>query len=327
MLTALTHPLIDILISSPRELLEQRGLPHGSYGIVDAAAQDELLAACQTFPQRSLIGGSAANSAVAARSLGIPTTVLGLIGDDPLGRHMQSLLTSRGIQSPNALVAGERTGSCVSLITPDGERTMRTYHGVVNSLGPEHINEQTIIDANWLLVEGYFLTASEKNRAALYHAVAIAKRHNTRIALTLSAEFVVAAKRQELLENILPKLDLVFANRGEALLLTSTSEPKSALQHLATLTPSVVITCGHEGALGVATGQYWQTPAATPPAPIVDTTGAGDAFAGAYLAGLLHGHSSDISARGAAKLAAMVVTQHGAQLPHNSYEIFDTIVS
>jgi sugar/nucleoside kinase (ribokinase family) len=323
MLIALTHPLIDIIVSCSPELLKRWDLTHGSYGIVDSTSQDELLAACHALPQRSLIGGSAANSAVAASTLGIPTTIIGLIGNDTLGRQMHSLLSMRGIKAANPLVAGKRTGSCLSLITPDGERTMRTCHGVVNSLGPEHIDEQAIADATWLLVEGYFLTASEMNRNALHHALTVAKKHNTKTALTLSAEFVVSATQKELLEDIIPKLDLVFANQGEALLLTSTSETSSALDHLSRLTPSVVITCGQDGAVGVESAQRWQIPAARPPGPVVDTTGAGDAFAGAYLAGLMHGHPPTTAARGAAMLAAMVVTQHGAQLPHQSYVIFD----
>jgi sugar/nucleoside kinase (ribokinase family) len=182
-------------------------------------------------------------------------------------------------------------------------------------MGPEHLDEQSIAQATWLLLEGYFLTASEQNEKALYQAITLAQKHGTKVAFTLSAEFVISAKHHAIAQKILPAIDLLFANKGEALLLTSTSDTNSALNQLATTSRSVVITQGEKGSLGIHEGMRWSIDASKPPGPVIDTTGAGDVFAGAYLAGLMQGHSPDISARQAANLAALIVTQYGAHLP------------
>jgi sugar/nucleoside kinase (ribokinase family) len=189
-------------------------------------------------------------------------------------------------------------------------------------MGPAHIDEHTISSSRWLLLEGYFLTASSHNTDALYHSIALAKKHGTKVAFSASAEFVISSRRDEIMQKVLPLSDLIFANQGEALLLTQTSDPLAALHHLAQRTPSVVITRGNQGAHGIFQGASWEVQASKPAGPVVDTTGAGDAFAGVYLAGLTLGHSPQTAAQGAAQIASLVVTQRGAQLPLETYTVF-----
>lgn len=319
MITALSHPLVDIIVSVTPEFLRQHGLTPGSYGILDKTAQDALLEACRTLPQTVSVGGSAANSAIAAQTLGVPCAMLGLVGDDPLGQQVHQMLKARGVITPLPLVTGERTGSCISLITPDGERTMRTFHGVVKQLGYDHICEETISKSSWLLLEGYFLTASGTNTEALHRALSVAQTREVKVAFTASAEFVVSAKREEILRSVLPLTTMLLANEGEAMLLTNSSSPEEALGKLTPLAPTIVVTLGKDGAIGVHQGKPWRVDAYTPHSPIVDTTGAGDVFAGAFLAALVQEQPVETAARGAARMASIVITQRGAHLPHDAH--------
>lgn len=325
-ITALTHPLMDILVPCSAVFLQEHGLTPGTYGLLNLAEQDALLSACSSLDQPMVVGGSAVNSVTCARQLGVSCTVLGLVGDDAYGHHIYKQLKARDIQIPIPHVPFARTGTCVSLITPDGERTMRTCLGVSTDLAKADVHESAIVGSAWLLVEGYFLTASEKNRSALHSAVAMAKSSGTKIAFTVSAEFVVQARGEEILQFILPNTDLIFSNEGEAMLLTKTTSAEAALEVLSKQVRSVIVTCGSKGALGVMGGEHWHTPSAELAAPAVDTTGAGDIFAGSFLAGLVKGLSPAVAAHGAAHLAALVVQRHGAQLPDEAVATWQSVV-
>jgi sugar/nucleoside kinase (ribokinase family) len=325
--TALTHPLIDILHTCTPQFLHQHGLTPGSYGLLSKSEQDALIHSCGLMNAPMSLGGSVANSILCARQLGIPATLLGLAGEDTFGHHLHHQMRLSDIHLPLPLVADARTGTCLSLITPDGERTMRTCLGVATTLAAEHVLESSVASSAWLVIEGYFLTASDQNSAALRAAVQLAKKAGAKVAFTASAEFVIHAKRDEILKEILPHSDLLLANAGEAMLLAGANSPSSALESLCTQIPMVVITRGKDGALGATANTTWHTPAHTPTSPVVDTTGAGDIFAGAFIAGLMHGLSPETASRGAARLASIVITRLGSQLPADARTLWDQEVS
>lgn len=325
-ITALTHPLIDILHSCDAAFLRERGLTAGTYGMLSKSEQDNLIHACGPIITPLSMGGSAANSIACARQLGVPCTMLGLAGDDSYGHLLHKHMRQLDIQAPLQLIEDARTGTCLSLITPDGERTMRTCLGVATHLSAEHVTSTPIAASSWILLEGYFLTASESNEAALSKAMDIAKASGVKIAFSAAAEFVVQAKRSTILSNILPSIDLLFANAGEAMLLTDTPTTTEALAALTHLVPAAAITQGKEGALGFMKGDTWHAPSYSPNKPIIDTTGAGDVFAGAFLAGITIGHQPELAAKKANKLASIVITQHGALLPNDTRAAWEEIV-
>jgi sugar/nucleoside kinase (ribokinase family) len=191
---------------------------------------------------------------------------------------------------------------------------MRTCHGVATLFGPEHTLETAVAASEWIILEGYFLTASEQNAAAIDKAISIAKSYGTKVALSIGAEFVVHAKRDLLRQEILPLIDLIFANAAEAMSLTEAQSPQGAVDSLSKLLPSVIVTNGKNGAFGSMNTHQWHTPAFPVEGSVLNTTGAGDIFAGAFLAGLMKGLSPEASGRGAARLAAMIITKHEAQL-------------
>ena len=312
---------MDVLVPVDHAFISDRQLKPGSYAIVDAAAQEALLSA--TTAERVISsGGSASNSIACANLIGVPCTYVGLVGDDDHGKLFHGDFEAVGISSPNARVPNARTGVCLSLITPDGERTMRTNLGVATDLDHTHIDAETVGASEWLLLEGHLLTAGEKNNSALRKGIEVAKARDTKVALNINSEFAALTQREQVLSHFLPQIDLIIANEPEAMALAQKADHQTAFTALSSLCPTVIVTCGKEGALIKHEGKHLHVPAYTQNVQVVDSTGAGDAFTGILLGGLTLGCSIETAARGAARLAATVISQPGARLPTSAAQLW-----
>lgn len=325
-LIALAQPLIDIIIPVTHTFLDKHHLQAGSHAIVSDEEQSALLRNLSNTKQAISVGGSALNSIVTAGTLGIPTYVHGVVGNDHHAEALKRLLEDRQINFSSPSLACGPTGTCLSLITPDGERTMRTNTGISTTLRTKDLCEQSIQNSAYLLIEGYLLTASKQSNKTIFHAIRLAKQHQTKIALSLASEFIATVKRKEIIDMILPDIDMLIANEKEVLTLTQGSSLDATLDSLKTLCHSAVITRGKHGAVGFYAGESWQVDAHTPSKKIIDTTGAGDVFAGAFLAGLILSYSPIVAAEGATKLASMIITQLGATLPLNAKEHWRQVI-
>jgi sugar/nucleoside kinase (ribokinase family) len=177
------------------------------------------------------------------------------------------------------------------------------------------------------MLEGYLLTGSAANSKALYSALKKAKQSGAKIAFLASADFVIQAKRSEIIKEVLPSCDMVFYNQSEALLLTEKPDIERATQSCALLTPSSVITLGSRGAIVNIEGNIYTASAHPPKAAVIDTTGAGDVFAGALLAGLMRGLPVNLAAEGASGLASRITTRRGAQLQREDYHLWESITT
>ncbi len=320
-LSTILQPLVDVIVSVSPQFLTQRNLHPGSYAMVDRTTQDELLSATTNKPFLAS-GGSASNSIACANLLGVPCTYTGLVGDDDYGILYQKDFADLGITSPNPRVPNSRTGVCLSLVTPDGERTMRTDLAVALELKASHIDAETISASEWLLIEGHLLTAGEKNRSAILKGIEVARQRNTKVAVNINSEFAAQTQRELVLREVLPKIDMIIGNEPEAMALASENTHHAAFTTLSQLCPSVVVTVGREGALIKHGEQTIHMPAYTEHIKVVDTTGAGDAFTGVLLAGLALGYPIERAARGASRLAAAVVAQSGARLPTSAAQLW-----
>ena len=311
-IAGITHPLVDVVVQCEPTVIAKLGLAEGSWARTTLQQQMHLLDSLRGYPTEISPGASLANSIALAALLGRSGLVFGLAGDDEYGKLFVDGLAALNVRAGNEFIVGARTGTCVSLVnSTTGERTMRTCHGVSAEFGAPHATEELIAASSWLMLEGYFLTASQENTEGLYAAVHTARRCGTAVALTAAAEFIVRDKRDEILA-LLSSLDLLFTNETEALALTGAASAPEALAYLAAKVPRVIVTVGAQGALCIVQGEHFEVPAF--PTRMVDTTGAGDAFAGAFLAGLSAGIAPQKAARGASRLAAQVVSQQGARL-------------
>jgi sugar/nucleoside kinase (ribokinase family) len=264
-------------------------------------------------------GGSVANSVIGLSQLGGSAAFIGCVGDDRYGLHYAEEFEDLQIDMGNPVLVGKTTGTCLALITPDAERTMRTCLAVSSHLAAHHVDPDRIRQSAWLFIEGYVFANPETGQHAIRDAVRIAKTHGTRIALTCSDAFVPEVFG-EAFHEALSQSDLLFCNAPEAMAVTGTKSSQDAFDKLQKLVPNSVVTDGANGAYVEYQGQSAHVPAyACHPK---DLTGAGDMFAGAFLYGITHGIAPAVSARCANYLSMKVITQVGARLHRGAKEFW-----
>jgi sugar/nucleoside kinase (ribokinase family) len=311
----LGNAIVDIFVEVNDEEFAELGFDRGSMRLVDAEEQRRLLERFQDREPRLVSGGSVANSVIALSQLGGDAAFIGCVGDDRYGLFYENEFEALGIDMGNPVIVGAATGTCVCLITPDAERTMRTCLGVSKQLAARHIDEERIKNSQWLFLEGYVFANPETGHSAIREALRLAKKHGTRVALTCSEAFVPQAFADAFLE-ALDQTSLLFCNAPEACAVTNSNDPLTAFERLKAMVPSCVVTDGPNGAFVRHAGVEVHVPAY--PCEPKDLTGAGDMFAGAFLYGIAQGIPPHRAARAGCYLAMKVITQIGARLHHGT---------
>jgi sugar/nucleoside kinase (ribokinase family) len=223
------------------------------------------------------------------------------------------------INMGNPVIVGENTGTCVAIITPDAERTMRTCLGVSSHLSDKHLDEDRIAQSSWLFIEGYVFANPDTGQHAIRKSIELAKKHGTKVAVTCSEQFVPQVFG-EAFQEALKSTDLLFCNGPESLAVTGKQTTAEAFAALKQIVPHCVLTDGPHGAYVRYNSQEAHVPAfACHPK---DLTGAGDMFAGAFLFGITHGYDPAIAARGANYLCSKVISQIGARLQEDATSLW-----
>lgn len=289
--------------------LEGLGIAKATMAPADAATQAAVLARLRERRVRIRPGGSAENTAHAVALMGGSVAFAGAVGDDRLGDLCRRSLSRRGVTLTAPPKPG-RTGVCLVLVTPDGERAMRTDLGISGALTPDDVRYDLLARSRWLFIESYLL-ASPLGREAVFAALDHATRCGARVALSLSSRFIVETYREELTRAV-RGADLIFANELEATAYTRCTSPIEALAAFCQECTAACVTLG-------ARGSYISFPGCQErirlvPAVPVDTTGAGDLYAAGVLYGLTHGFSFVQAARLGSAAARKVVRQWGPRL-------------
>ena len=280
-IVAMGDAIVDVIASCDDEFLVTHRLPKGSMQLLSPAQADELYAAMGVA--REMSGGSAANSMAGIAAMGGRSAFIGQIAEDQLGLIFEHDMHALGVRFETPpLEEGPPTGRCLILVTPDGQRTMNTCPGASHELSADALDRDLNASASILFLEGY-LFGPVKPRAAMMEAIKIAHAAGRKVGFTLS-ESVCIAERKEPFTQMIESggVDLLFCNEDEALQLTGRTDLQSALDELQVHVPTLVITKGPEGAIGVEGGKTIAIPAA-PVDQVVDTTGAGDLFAAGFL--------------------------------------------
>ena len=257
-------------------------------------------------------GGSAANTLVIISQLGGNAFYSCKVADDPIGDFFVHDLMAASIDTN--LAEGRETGvtgQCISMVTPDAERTMATCLGITNFLSSADLNPDALCASNQLYIEGYLVSSDTGIEAAL-EAQAIAKSASVNISLTLSDPAIVenfSRKFHSLLEF---GVDLLFCNHEEARIITGDDSLEACARSLRHICPSFIITSGENGSIGFDGVEF--TRVKSLPTKAVDTTGAGDIFAGTFLYCLSHGKSFTAAAEMAHRSASLLVSRFGARL-------------
>ena len=312
-LLCIGNAIVDVLASVPAGLPERYGMTPGSMTLIDAARADALYA--QLTPEQQTGGGSAANTAVVAAALGARTAYLGTVADDALGRAYAADLAAAGIHYPTppltaARAGGHTTARCLILVTPDGQRTMNTYLGACTAFGPDDLDQATVQDAAITYLEGYLFDPPAA-QAAFRGAAGIAHAAGRKVALSLSDPFCVDRHRDAFRALAAGHVDILFANEDEIVSLYQADSFEQAARQAGSDVELAVLTRSAQGSVALRRGERCDIAAA--PAVVRDSTGAGDAYAAGFLAGLCRGAPIAECGRIGSIAAAEVISHFGAR--------------
>jgi sugar/nucleoside kinase (ribokinase family) len=317
-LFAIGNALIDQEFKVSDDFLTQQNLQKGTMQLADGEAQANLynnLRKTQNYKGQAS-GGSAANTTVAFSALGGSAFYGCRVGNDDLGEIYLHGLNEAGIKTTPSSISEGVTGTCMVLVSEDSERTMHTYLGITAELSHQQIDFEPLKTAKWLYIEGY-LSTSDTARLAVKQAREIAKANQVKIALTLSDPAMVQYARQGLNELLDDGVDLLFCNQQEALMYTETEHLDDALAQLKLKSACVVITLSEKGALISNQDETFTVTGRTVKA--IDTNGAGDAFAGAFLYAMNCGKTLQQAAELAVLISSEVVAKFGPRLELPDY--------
>ncbi|HVL72252.1 MAG TPA: adenosine kinase [Beijerinckiaceae bacterium] len=308
---AIGNAIVDVIAHTDEAFLVAQGVQKGAMQLIDEARAETLYGAMG--PATVISGGSAANTAVGAASLGARVGFVGKVRDDELGGLFTHDLRATGVAFETAAAReGPATARCFVLVTPDGERTMNTYLGACQNLTAADVDPETVRAARIVYLEGY-LWDPPAAKDAFRKAAQVAHEAGNAVALTLSDSFCVDRYRDEFLGLVRERsVDVLFANIHELKSLYQTADEDSAVAALRNEGILGVVTRSEAGAL-VVTREATRAVPAAPIGRLVDSTGAGDLFAAGFLAGLARDLDHADCARLGALAAAEVIQHIGAR--------------
>lgn len=304
------NAIVDVLAHAGEGFLSEQGLRKGAMTLINADTADRLYEAMG--PAVECSGGSAANTIAGLASLGGRGAFVGKVRDDQLGRVFRHDINAVGVDFATAPATnGASTARCLILVTPDAQRTMQTYLGACIDLGPEDIPAEDVSAARITYLEGY-LWDPPRAKEAFLKAARTAHQANRKVALSLSDSFCVERHRESFLDLVAGHVDLLFANEDEIKTLYRAARFDDALQAVRGHCEVAVLTRGRQGSVVVG-GDRFHVIDAEEVAQVIDTTGAGDAFAAGFLHGFAAGRDLGTCGRMGAIAAAEIIGYVGAR--------------
>ncbi|MGM8938059.1 adenosine kinase [Psychrobacter glaciei] len=325
---AIGNALVDHEYVLSDAALEETELTKGNMTLAGIEEQQQLLAyfqLAQIAPSKQAGGGSAANTMYAFASLGGKPFYACRVGDDDQGAFYLRDLHEAGVAtSDKSIHEGGVTGSCVVAVTEDGERTMQTYLGTSSDIVADNVDFDALTQADWLYLEGY-LAMSEGIQPAMTQLRQQAGIHNAKIAVSFADPAVVKFAKDGLLNMLGNKVAVIFCNSEEAKLFTDKKQVKAAARALLEHCQIAVVTDGEKGAVIAhkpdAESDIVVHDIATPVvANVIDTNGAGDNYAGAFLYALSQQYTLPECGHLASEVAAQVIQQFGPRLMPQDYK-------
>lgn len=304
---SICNALVDILVPAQESDIEELGLTKGRMHLVDAHRQEEVLKRFSQVETTTELGGSSLNAIRTLAALGLKTSFAGMVGEDAFGNLIKSKMKDLGIL-PQLGISTEATGTCLILVTPDGERTMNTNLGASRLFDGQLVPEGAIKNAEIFHFCGYQWDTDGQIEAIL-KACKIAKQAGTRISFDVADPFVIERHKEPFLDVIQEFADVVFANKDEAHMMFGVG-PEQAAEKMAAYGCIAVVKKGGEGAVIGERGRLTQIPPHQ--TTVVDTTAAGDMFAAGVLCGLAKGLPLQECGHMGSLLASDVISRVGA---------------
>ncbi len=316
----LGNALVDLIIEIDDEkLLESFLLPKGSMTLVDKEKAALILEETKDLKMQIAAGGSASNTIDGLASLGVDCGYIGKIGNDPYGELFKKELISNHINP--ALLTGENpTGTAITLLTKDAERTFATYLGAAIEMIPGDLKEDHFREYGYLHLEGYLV----QNNELILRAVRMAKTLGLRVSMDMASYNVVAANKDFLQNMMRDYVDIVFANEDEARTMTE-MEPEEAVHELAKHCEIAVVKMGKYGSIIKRGDEVVQVDGIE--AVLRDTTGAGDLYASGFLFGLNGGLDLATCGKIGSLLGGKVIEIYGARMDEERWDMIKETIN
>lgn len=307
------NALVDALYKvESDDIISQLQLQKGGMQLIDCERYNAIRETVKNLPAEFRTGGSAGNATLCFAKLGGNAAFIGKLGRDDKGALFSNERSAQGV-TPIELFSELPTGVAMTFITPDGQRTFGTFLGAAVEMTAEELRPEWFEGYEYFFIEGYLV----QNHALIETAVDMAHAAGARVCLDL-ASYNIIREDHAFFEHLLTKTDIVFANEEESLAMTGL-EPEAALEALAKVCEIAVVKVGARGAMAMCGTEKCAVPAAKVPA-VVDTTAAGDFFAGGFLFALGQGGSLSEALTMGARCSAEVIQVIGTKLDESVWE-------
>jgi sugar/nucleoside kinase (ribokinase family) len=307
------NALVDTEIKVHDDFFQQNKIDKGVMTLIDDNRRLELAKMTSTLPVNRACGGSAANTVIAVSQFGGKGFYSCKVASDENGKFYLADMKENGVEvnlDPNQLENGT-TGTCLVMVTPDADRTMNTYLGITSTFSRDEVRFDIIEQSKFLYIEGYLVAAPNGQNAAV-EAAQFARKAGTKVAITFSDPNMVKFFKGNFEAIIGSGVDLIFCNESEAFEYTGKNDLKEAREELKKIAKSFVITQGENGAM------IWDGETFLDIEPYnvnaIDSNGAGDMFAGAFLYAVTNGHTMASAGKLASLASSRVVAQYGPRL-------------
>ncbi len=302
------NAIVDVVAPVADAFLATHAMHKGAMALIDDATAEKLYAAMP--PAQEVSGGSAGNTCAVAAALGARVAYFGKVADDQLGRVFRHDITAAGVSFPTAPLAGAApTARCLIMVTPDGQRTMNTYLGACVTFGENDVDEAIVADSAVTYLEGYLFDPPAA-QAAFRRAAAAAHAADRQVALSLSDAFCVERHRGAFRDLVAGHVDILFANESEITALYQTDFAE-AVELARADVALAALTRSDAGSIIVRGPETHQVAAVQ--ADLVDSTGAGDAYAAGFLAAYTAGLGLAKCGMLGSIAAAEVISHYGAR--------------
>lgn len=310
------NALVDLEFEVNDAFLAQHAIEKGLMTLIDEPRHHHLLKQLTEIAglKKRAGGGSGGNTMVAISQFGGKVFYSCKVANDEFGEFYMHDCKAAGVHTNLEQVRSSSegvTGKCMVMVTPDAERTMNTFLGITSDFAPSEVYVDELKQAQYLYIEGYLVT-SDSSRQAVKHAREVARENNIKVALTFSDPSMATYFKAGLDEILAEGVDLLFCNTDEALAFTGAADLDQAIKALKQRTKKLVLTQGSDGAMIVNDNNTVKI--APVKAKAIDTNGAGDMFAGAFLYGITQGMSDQQAGDLASRASSKMVTIFGARL-------------
>ena len=302
------NAIVDVICKVNEEFIDQNNLTKGTMKLIfDDKEFKSMLSSLKI--EKTISGGSVANSIVGLSQLGNKVGFIGKVSDDELGNKYEEGLKSENVEYFYSKKKEELpTGTCLILVTPDSERTMSTFLGTAGKINENDVNSEVVKQAEIIFLEGYLWDEGEPKRA-FEKAINGANK----VAMTLLDQFCVDRHKPHFLELVKNKLDITFANEQEMMSLIDAKNFDEVIDFGKSLKKLIVITMGSKGAISIF-GDEINEIGVDNNLNIKDLTGAGDLFASGYLHGFINNMSPIECLNKGKEMSSKVIQQIGARL-------------